>query len=79
MNGHTTHDRAVTLATKRPIALVTNTEEWSLCRIASTAWQVADAAWQGYTYPEDLTGQPAISVSIGVTGDGRPVGGIWEM
>ncbi|MCZ4552222.1 amidase family protein [Gordonia rubripertincta] len=35
---------------------------------------VADTAWQGFTYPANLTGQPAISVPVGVTGDRRPVG-----
>ena len=36
--------------------------------------QVADTAWQGFTYPANLTGQPAINVPVGVTGDERPVG-----
>lgn len=35
---------------------------------------VTDTAWQGFTYPANLTGQPAISVPAGMTRDSRPVG-----
>ncbi len=37
---------------------------------ASEAW----TGWTPYTYPFNLTQQPALSVPCGFTGDGRPVG-----
>jgi aspartyl-tRNA(Asn)/glutamyl-tRNA(Gln) amidotransferase subunit A len=38
-------------------------------------WDPAIAdRWMGLTFPFDLTGQPAISVPCGFTGDGRPIG-----
>ncbi|MFD5718099.1 MULTISPECIES: amidase family protein [unclassified Streptomyces] len=35
---------------------------------------VPDTAWTGFTSPQNLTGQPAISVPAGFTRDGLPVG-----
>ncbi|NED62475.1 amidase, partial [Streptomyces sp. SID10244] len=35
---------------------------------------VADTAWQGFTFVANLTGQPAVSVPVGFTPDGLPIG-----
>ncbi|GAA3717316.1 amidase [Gordonia hankookensis] len=35
---------------------------------------VADTAWQGFTFVANLTGQPAVSVPVGFTSDGLPIG-----
>ncbi|MGW6356928.1 amidase [Streptomyces sp. NPDC055092] len=36
--------------------------------------KVPDTAWTGFTFPANLTGQPAVSVPAGWTRDGLPVG-----
>ncbi|RFC75180.1 amidase family protein [Streptomyces sp. AcE210] len=36
--------------------------------------KVRDTAWTGFTFPVNLTGQPAVSVPAGWTRDGLPVG-----
>ncbi len=37
-------------------------------------WAITDWAWCPYTYPWNMTGQPAASVPIGFTAAGLPVG-----
>jgi aspartyl-tRNA(Asn)/glutamyl-tRNA(Gln) amidotransferase subunit A len=46
-----------------------------LGRDAPPDWPSEDwTSWTPYTYPFNLTQQPALSVPCGFTGDGRPVG-----